>query len=236
MISSNWLRAASALFPFLVLVPPATERWGDDDSPELARIGATPAFLGVVAEGEAVPQLATLLPGTVVRVLERDGSRVHVALDGWVDAESVVAMPKEREPGIESDEPAKKEPELPKRPVHELALADHVGVVAAVVVVAGERKLRIELELRTAREEPVEVDGLDHGGRIMLFEQRTVFGARTRGPQLVVRDVEFHGGKALVEIEWSALGEKPPARLVVSGRAYVTSQRTLVGAATDVDL
>ena len=201
------------------------------DSPELLRVGAEPATLMALPTAQGSPELGELLPGTAVRVSERRDGFARVLVEGWIPESSLAAMP---ESTPVEPPPA---PKPPPEPVRDLSFAHHVGVSAEMRDAAtGGRELAVTLELRSARNQPVIVEGSRHGGRVRVFKQLKVAGGRARGPELVVRDVQFEAGKATIAFALSELGEEPPRVALVSATADVTPQRSVHGAATDVPI
>src|SRR5262245_34068155 len=199
-------------------------------SPELLRVGAEPSALLALPKAEGSPALGELLPGTALRVTERRDGFARVVVEGWLPESALAAMP-EAAPLEPEPPPA---PQPPPEPVHDLALAHHVGVTAEVRDARdGGRELAVTLELRTARNQPVVVEGTGHDGRVRVYKQLKVAGGRARGPELVVREVRFEDGKATIAFALSELGEEPPRVALVSASAALTPQRTIYGAATD---
>jgi hypothetical protein len=206
----------------------------DQDSPRLWRVGSRAApLLALPAEGG--PRAGELLSGVVVRASERRDGFTHVVVEGWVkDGELEAITPPAAAPAPEAEPAKPATPPPPPEPVHDLALAHHVGVTASLERRGAESKLVVALELRSSRNEPVLVDGSHVSGRVTVFEQRRVPGGRVRGDELVARDVTFDGGRASLELALADLGASPPRLVLVQGRAEVDAKRTLFGAATDV--
>ncbi len=207
---------------------------GEQHSPDLRRVGVERAALNALPQSEGSPVLAELLAGTAVRVVERRDGFARVAVDGWID-EAALAELEESPP--ESPTPEAKPPKRePPAPVHDLALAHHVGVRAEVRTRGAVRELALSLELLTLQGAPVIVDGARHAGRIRVFEQRRIAGGRARGAELVARAVTFEAGRASIEVALGDLGEVPPRMVLVSATAELAPQRAVHGAATDVEI
>jgi hypothetical protein len=216
------------------------------DSSRPVRVVVRGAALHALPAVSGDPVLALLQAGTAVRTGEARDGFVRVTVEGWV-AESELrelslqpprdgGPPRSAEP-LRAGEPGMADqPQVAPEPVFDLALAHHVGVEATRRDGADGVRLAVELTLRTIDGRAVLPRGSRVEGRMLVFEQRRVVGGRTRGAERGARAIVFEDGRASVEIPLADLGAAPLEVALVSARAVLSPQRTLWGAATDVEV